>query len=143
MALAGSGLGRSSMILTLDGYSLRIFLGHARSVKAMGVRFRPEGERARRPGLRNTPSTSQDQAEDESRSRTQSGRPCLAQKKRYAEHAPNPDDITIADAVEWIARMGGATGESSGGPPGFKTLQRGLARLEPFVEGLACGMAAS
>jgi len=67
----------------------------------------------------------------------------LAKKRRYVKHTPNHDAITVAQCVEWIARLGGYTGRSSGGPPGFITLQRGLERLEPFVEGLACGMAAS
>jgi len=36
---------------------------------------------------------------------------------------------TLAQAVLWIAQMGGYTGKSSGGPPGSITIGRGLERL--------------
>ena len=36
---------------------------------------------------------------------------------------------TIAQAVRWIADLGGYTGKSSGGPPGATTIARGLERL--------------
>lgn len=36
---------------------------------------------------------------------------------------------TIAQAVRWIADLGGYTGKSSGGPPGSTTIGRGLERL--------------
>jgi len=44
---------------------------------------------------------------------------------------------TIETAVRWIAEYGGYTGKSSGGPPGSKTIARGLERLAPFAEGFA------
>jgi hypothetical protein len=36
------------------------------------------------------------------------------------------DELTIAQAVELVARAGGYTGKSSGGPPGTITISRGL-----------------
>lgn len=36
------------------------------------------------------------------------------------------DNITIHEVVDWIARLGGYTGKSSGGPPGSSTIGRGL-----------------
>jgi len=41
---------------------------------------------------------------------------------------------TLADAVVWIAQMGGYTGKSSGGPPGSITIARGLERLRQRAE---------
>lgn len=41
---------------------------------------------------------------------------------------------TIAQAVFWIAQMGGYTGKSSGGPPGALVIARGLRRIEPLVD---------
>jgi transposase-like protein/transposase Tn5 family protein len=41
---------------------------------------------------------------------------------------------TLADAVLWIAQMGGYTGKSSGGPPGSITIGRGLERLRQRAE---------
>jgi hypothetical protein len=41
---------------------------------------------------------------------------------------------TIAQAVYWIARIGGYTGKSSGGPPGALVIARGLRRIEPLVD---------
>jgi hypothetical protein len=41
-----------------------------------------------------------------------------------------PDGVpSIAQAVRWIADLGGYTGKSSGGPPGSITIGRGLERL--------------
>lgn len=48
-----------------------------------------------------------------------------------------PDDFTIADAVHWIARMGGYTGKSSGGPPGSITLARGLDKFLIWADAFA------
>lgn len=39
---------------------------------------------------------------------------------------PDPKTMTIAEAVLWIARLGGYTGKSSGGPPGGVVISRGL-----------------
>ena len=41
---------------------------------------------------------------------------------------------TLAQAVIWIAEMGGYTGKSSGGPPGSITIRRGLDRLRPAAK---------
>jgi len=39
------------------------------------------------------------------------------------------DTLTLASTVDLIARLGGYTGKSSGGPPGPTTLARGLSRV--------------
>jgi Transposase DNA-binding/Transposase DDE domain len=57
-----------------------------------------------------------------------------ATRKKRAERAPT-EAMTIGAAVEWIARLGGYTGKSSGGPPGAITIARGLERLNDYVEG--------
>lgn len=46
---------------------------------------------------------------------------------------------SIAEAVTWIAELGGYTGRSSGGPPGPLVIARGLVRIEPVAELLADG----
>jgi hypothetical protein len=51
------------------------------------------------------------------------------------ERAPTAS-LTIGEATNWIARLGGYTGKSSGGPPGSITLRRGLDRLRFTVDGL-------
>jgi hypothetical protein len=52
-----------------------------------------------------------------------------------------PDSMpTIETAVTWIAQYGGYTGKSSGGPPGSRTIARGLERLLPFAQGFATAM---
>jgi hypothetical protein len=55
--------------------------------------------------------------------------------KKRAEPVPS-ESLTIASALEWIARLGGYTGKSSGGPPGSITIGRGLERLQTAVEGV-------
>ena len=46
---------------------------------------------------------------------------------------------TIAQAVRWIADLGGYTGKSSGGLPGSITIGRGLEWLAPWTLGFASG----
>jgi hypothetical protein len=41
------------------------------------------------------------------------------------------EKLTLAEAVELIAQIGGYTGKSSGGPPGSVTISRGLERIAP------------
>lgn len=52
----------------------------------------------------------------------------------YSEHrreAPRPGATpTLGELVEIIARLGGYTGKSSGGPPGIKVFARGMERVE-------------
>lgn len=48
-----------------------------------------------------------------------------------------PDAPTIAQAVTWIAQLGGYTGKSSGGPPGSITIARGLEKLHTSVHAVA------
>lgn len=43
---------------------------------------------------------------------------------------------TVAQATEWVARLGGYTGKSSGGPPGSVTIGRGLTYLRAVADGL-------
>lgn len=56
---------------------------------------------------------------------------------------PDPETMTIGEAVAWIARLGGYTGKSSGGPPGATVIGRGLedvlvaARVLTAVDALA------
>lgn len=42
--------------------------------------------------------------------------------------------LSIAEAVLWLAQLGGYTGRSSGGPPGSITIARGLERLQTAAE---------
>jgi hypothetical protein len=53
---------------------------------------------------------------------------------KRAERAPTVS-LTIGDAISWIARLGGYTGKSSGGPPGSITIRRGLERLRFAIAG--------
>lgn len=46
--------------------------------------------------------------------------------RRLAPDAPPP---TLGEAVDWLARIGGYTGKSSGGPPGTTVISRGLEEL--------------
>jgi hypothetical protein len=55
-------------------------------------------------------------------------------KKRNEQLPPMP---TIAQAVRWVAELGGYTGKSSGGPPGANTIRRGLDYLKPAAKMLS------
>ena len=56
-------------------------------------------------------------------------------KRRYKKRTETvPDAPTMAQAVLWMADLGGYTGKSSGGPPGSITIGRGLERLKMGVE---------
>lgn len=48
-----------------------------------------------------------------------------------------PGVPTIAQAVRWIADLGGYTGKSSGGPPGSITIGRGLQRFMIWADAYA------
>lgn len=52
-------------------------------------------------------------------------------------HQPYPDSTppTLAQAVNWIARLGGFLGRKGDGSPGVKVLWRGLSRLHDIVVG--------
>jgi hypothetical protein len=54
--------------------------------------------------------------------------------KKRTESVPDGTP-TIAQAVRWLADLGGYTGKSSGGPPGSITIGRGLERLRFAVRG--------
>ena len=64
------------------------------------------------------------------------GRPSENPKKKKPDMA-SPGVPTMAQAVLWLAQLGGYTGKSSGGPPGAQTLARGLRRLRDMVEDLS------
>lgn len=53
------------------------------------------------------------------------------------EPANPPRQITIAQAVRWLADLGGYTGYKSSGPPGALTISRGLQRIEMLANVLA------
>ena len=58
-----------------------------------------------------------------------------AKTKYKARTETIPEGVpTIAQAVRWIADLGGYTGKSSGGPPGATTIGRGLERLMIWTE---------
>ncbi|APR76158.1 Hypothetical protein A7982_11533 [Minicystis rosea] len=58
-----------------------------------------------------------------------------AKTKYKARTETIPEGVpTIAQAVLWIAELGGYTGKSSGGPPGSTTIGRGLKRLMIWTE---------
>jgi hypothetical protein len=61
-------------------------------------------------------------------------RAVLALKKKRRKPSAT---VTIADMTTWIAELGGYTGRSSGGPPGFINLNRGLRRIRDATELLA------
>jgi hypothetical protein len=55
--------------------------------------------------------------------------------KKRTESVPDGTP-TLAQAVRWLADLGGYTGKSSGGPPGSITIGRGLERLRFAVRGV-------
>jgi hypothetical protein len=55
--------------------------------------------------------------------------------KKRAEPVP-VISLTIGQATEWIARLGGFNGKSSGGPAGSITIRRGLEKLSFALDGL-------
>jgi hypothetical protein len=59
---------------------------------------------------------------------------------RLLKKVPPLQKITVGQAVDWIARLGGYTGKSSGGPPGFITINRGLEVFDPFVSGFGAAL---
>lgn len=54
-------------------------------------------------------------------------------RRQSKEVAPDEKKMTLGEAVLWIARFGGYTGKSSGGPAGAITIGRGL----DFIAGAA------
>lgn len=54
-------------------------------------------------------------------------------RRQSKEVPPDEEKMTIGEAVLWIARFGGYTGKSSGGPAGAITIGRGL----DFIAGAA------
>lgn len=54
-------------------------------------------------------------------------------RRQSKEVPPDEDKMTLGEAVLWIARFGGYTGKSSGGPAGAITIGRGL----DFIAGAA------
>ncbi len=51
-------------------------------------------------------------------------------------NAPEPSQPpTLQQAVRWIAQLGGFLARTSDGPPGVKTIWRGLRRLSDLLEG--------
>jgi hypothetical protein len=59
---------------------------------------------------------------------------CALIVKQGAGKYPLDAEITIEQAVFWIAKMGGYVGKSSGGPPGATVIARGLSRLSEAAE---------
>ena len=57
---------------------------------------------------------------------------CAAVERRALALAETPP---LMVATRWVARLGGFQGRPSDGPPGPKTLWRGLRRLDALVEG--------
>ncbi len=53
----------------------------------------------------------------------------LARDIKKRNEAIPDTTLTIGQATTWIARFGGYTGKSSGGPPGSITIRRGLEKL--------------
>jgi hypothetical protein len=62
----------------------------------------------------------------------------ILMKRRYAKRTENiPDEVpTIAQAVRWLADLGGYAGHKSSGRPGAVTLRRGLQFITPVAVAL-------
>ncbi len=56
----------------------------------------------------------------------------LLEHKKYAVG----DELTLVQVVDMIARIGGYIGKSSGGPPGVRTIQRGLDKIAPAAQAI-------
>ena len=54
-------------------------------------------------------------------------------RRQSKEVAPDENEMTLGEAILWVARFGGYTGKSSGGPAGAITIGRGL----DFIAGAA------
>jgi len=57
----------------------------------------------------------------------------IRELKKRNETLPDAT-LTIGEATTWIARLGGYTGKSSGGPPGAITIRRGFERVRPAAQ---------
>ena len=55
---------------------------------------------------------------------------------RRPKNVSRGETPTLAEAVRWIADLGGYTGKSSGGPPGQTVIGRGLAKVELLATAL-------
>lgn len=53
----------------------------------------------------------------------------LLKRRQKARNEEVPDSPTIGQAVRWTADLGGYTGQRSAGPPGSKTIGRGLEKV--------------
>jgi hypothetical protein len=62
----------------------------------------------------------------------------ILMKRRYAKRTEHiPDEVpTIAQAVRWLADLGGYAGHKSSGRPGAVTLRRGLEFITPVAVAL-------
>ena len=56
-------------------------------------------------------------------------------KRKYAKRTETIPDTTpsMADAVRWLAELGGYAGRSTSGPPGAVTIRRGLEFITPIA----------
>ena len=56
-------------------------------------------------------------------------------KRKYAKRTESiPDTIPcMADAVRWLAELGGHAGRKTSGPPGAVTIRRGLEFIAPIA----------
>jgi len=52
----------------------------------------------------------------------------------HRQNVPSPNVPTVKEAVRWIAQLGGFLARKNDGPPGTKTLWRGLQQLNAMTE---------